>query len=218
MTESEWLKCSDPKPTLEFLRGKVSDRKLRLFACGCCRLVLHTLIDDRSKHAVEVSERFADGEATEAERQRAERGANAARSNQDDPHFHATDAVWDTIKAVPNFLDAMDALACDAAMDTKDDTAFEAMYAAMSARLATILRDIFGNPFRTVTADPKWLTPNVIALAHTIYNERAFDRMSELAATLEQAGCTDANILAHCRQSGDHVRGCWVIDLLLGKE
>ena len=83
------------------------------------------------------------------------------------------------------------------------------------------MRDIFGNPFRPVTVNPGWLAWNdgtVPRIAQAIYDERAFDRMTILADALEDAGCTDQDILGHCRSGGEHVRGCWVVDLLLGKE
>ena len=83
---------------------------------------------------------------------------------------------------------------------------------------ADLLRDIFGNPFRPVTLNPAWRTGNVTALAQSIYDDRAFDRMPILADALEDAGCDNADILNHCRQPGEHVRGCWVVDLVLGKE
>ena len=79
-------------------------------------------------------------------------------------------------------------------------------------------RDVAGNPFRPVVADPAWLTPTVVAIAATIYADRAFDRMPILADALEEAGCTNADVLLHSRAAGPHVRGCWVVDLLLGKE
>jgi hypothetical protein len=81
-----------------------------------------------------------------------------------------------------------------------------------------LLRDIFGNPFRRVAVDPAWLTPGVVELARTIYEGRAFERMPELADALEEAGCHDSAILGHCRVPGEHVRGCWVVDALLGKK
>ncbi|MBY0528517.1 MAG: hypothetical protein K2R98_34320 [Gemmataceae bacterium] len=78
-------------------------------------------------------------------------------------------------------------------------------------------RDIFVNPFRPVTLISSWLTPTVTRLGETIYAERTFDLLPILADALEDAGCSDADILNHCRQPGEHVRGCWVVDLLLGK-
>ncbi len=74
-----------------------------------------------------------------------------------------------------------------------------------------------GNPFRPVTLEPAWLTSTVRSLAEGIYAERAFDRMPILADALEEAGCDNADLLAHCRGDGPHVRGCWVVDLVLGK-
>lgn len=79
------------------------------------------------------------------------------------------------------------------------------------------VRDIVGNPFRSTFPEPGWLTSNVLDLARTIYDERAFDRLPILADALMDAGCSDDAILSHCRAEGAHVRGCWVVDLLLGK-
>jgi hypothetical protein len=81
-----------------------------------------------------------------------------------------------------------------------------------------ILHDLFGNPFRPVAVDPGWLTPDVVELARTVYDDRAFDRMPDLADALERAGCQNNDILQHCRQPGEHVRGCWMVDRILGKE
>ena len=81
-----------------------------------------------------------------------------------------------------------------------------------------LLREILGNPFRPVALDPAWRTAAVTQLAGAIYEERAFDRLPILAAALEDAGCTSPDILNHCRQPGPHVRGCWLVDLVLGKE
>jgi len=69
-----------------------------------------------------------------------------------------------------------------------------------------------------VTLDPAWLTGTVTSLAQAIYDERAFDRLPILADALEDAGCTNQDILAHCRQPGEHCRGCWALDLVLGRE
>jgi hypothetical protein len=82
------------------------------------------------------------------------------------------------------------------------------------------MRCLFGNPFRRVTIDPTWTLfhdGTLGKLAQAIYDSGAFDRLPEFADILEQAGCHDAEILDHCRGPGPHVRGCWVVDLLLGK-
>ena len=73
-------------------------------------------------------------------------------------------------------------------------------------------------PSASVALDPAWRTSAVVSLAQAVYDRRALKRMPELADALEEAGCTGAAILAHCRSPGSHVRGCWVLDLLLGKE
>jgi hypothetical protein len=83
-----------------------------------------------------------------------------------------------------------------------------------------LLRDIVGNPFLSVAVSPSWMLWNdgtIPKLAHGIYDDRAFDHLPILADALEDAGCDDADILAHCRGPGPHVRGCWVVDLILGK-
>jgi hypothetical protein len=80
-----------------------------------------------------------------------------------------------------------------------------------------LIRDIFGNPFRSVALDPRWLTSSVLDLARAIYDERAFDRLPILADALMDAGCDSGEVLDHCRGDGPHVRGCWVVDLLTGR-
>lgn len=82
---------------------------------------------------------------------------------------------------------------------------------------AALLRCIFGNPFRPVAVNPEWLALTVQSLAAAIYEERAFDRLPILGDALEDAGCANQDILSHCRGGGEHVRGCWVVDLLLGR-
>jgi hypothetical protein len=89
---------------------------------------------------------------------------------------------------------------------------------AASAILCDIVRDVSGDPFNLISTDSEWSTSVVGLLAQAVYDERAFDRLPVLADALEEAGCTSADILDHCRSPGPHVRGCWVVDLLLGKE
>lgn len=90
-----------------------------------------------------------------------------------------------------------------------------------SAAQCDLLRDIFGNFFRPAGVNLDWRAWNagiVVALARSIYDDRSFDHLPILADALEDAGCDDANILDHMRGPGPHTRGCWVLDLLLGKE
>jgi hypothetical protein len=83
--------------------------------------------------------------------------------------------------------------------------------------LIALLRDIFGNPFRPLALKPAWRTSDVLALATGIYEEKAFDRMPILADALQDTGCDNDDVLSHCRGEGPHVRGCWVVDLILEK-
>ena len=93
------------------------------------------------------------------------------------------------------------------------------------ALLCDLLRCIFGNPFRLIALDPVWLIPSVRAVARSAYDERILpagtldpDRLAVLADALEDAGCDSADILSHLRTPGPHVRGCWVVDLILDKD
>jgi hypothetical protein len=255
MTEVEWLACTDPTPMLEFLRGKVSDRKLRLFACACCRRIWHLLTDERSRKAVEVGEWYAEGLASEEDLAEGRSAANAAfyaagdvaseaevAYDQDpstvlayataDAAHHAAcstdftvmktvDPAFAAINVAAETADAVAAAAYAACHDDRlSDVATHAARADEHNVQAALLRDIFGNPFRFVAIDPAWLCWNdatVVKLAQAIYDERRFEDTPILADALERAGCTDADLLVHCRQPGEHVRGCWVVDLLLEK-
>ena len=88
----------------------------------------------------------------------------------------------------------------------------------LQGQLIDLLHEVFGNPFSPARVDPAWLSSDVVALARIAYDGPAFDHLPILADALEDAGCTDAAILDHCRGPGPHVRGCWVVDLLLGKQ
>ena len=80
-----------------------------------------------------------------------------------------------------------------------------------------LARDIFGNPFRPATGDPEWLTSTVVAIARGMYESGDFSAMPILADALQDAGCDSDDVLDHCREGGRHARGCWVVDLVLGK-
>jgi hypothetical protein len=93
-----------------------------------------------------------------------------------------------------------------------------APYSTLMQWQTSLIRDVVGNPFRPTTPDPGWLSSTVVALAEAVYQDRTFDQLPILADALEDAGCHDADIFGHCRQPGNHVRGCWVVDLMTGTE
>jgi hypothetical protein len=96
-------------------------------------------------------------------------------------------------------------------------TSFPGWHAERNGQ-AAIVRDIFHNPFRPIILDSSWLTSTVKALAQKIYDERTFDQMPVLADELAKSGCDNPEILSHCRGPGPHVKGCWALDMVLGKE
>jgi hypothetical protein len=216
MTEQEWDSCTNPQKMLEFLRGKAGDRKLRLFACGCCRRVWDRLTNPRSRAAVEVAERYADGQATEAERDEAERQAEDAHSEvwRWPPMDADREAWWGAL------VWAYVATTRDLVSEREVNAAPLSAAVSPGAQVA-LLRDIVGNPYRPQRAAQAWLTWNggtVRKLAQSIYDERQFSDMPILADALEEAGCDNAEVLQHLRSPGPHVRGCHVLDLILGRE
>ena len=159
---------------------------------------------------MEVAERHADARAGDLELRAALDAAEAAEPT------HANEMVWKYVcelyfkelyVADPSAQLAAAALAEGAALRVPERDL-----------VCAVLRDIFGNPFRPVAFDPAWRTEHTAGIASKMYEERDFAGMPILADALEEAGCDNADILAHCRQPGPHVRGCWVVDLLLGKE
>jgi hypothetical protein len=212
VTEADWLRCTDPGPMLEFLRGRASERKLRLFACACCRSVWHLLTDERSRRAVETVECKADGGASN------EDFYAATLAAEEDGTSAAWAALYATLPDATRAATECATCAAEAACHTA--TPADAR-AAERARQAQLLLEVFGNPFHLPSLPSEllaWNDGTLPRLARAIYDERAFDQLPILADALEDAGCDNAGILNHCRQSGVHVRGCWVIDLLLGKE
>jgi hypothetical protein len=209
MTEQEWLACDEPQRMLDVFRATASDRKLRLFAVGCCRCIWHLLPDRRSRKAVEASERFADGLITPEKlnfvRGDARRAANVATRKSE----HSESVRW-----IVAHLTEQDK---NQVLGAVWPAAYFGGRQTQHALQCALVRDIFGNPFRAVIFNVTWQNANVVWLAQAIYDERAFDRMPILGDALEEAGCDNADILNHCREPGEHVRGCWVVDLLLGK-
>ncbi len=228
LTEAQWLECkSITLPVMRAMRKHGSDRKFYLAAAASLRQIEHLLTDPRSRAVIEVVERFADGQASVGDMKAAE--ALAAAADFCGPPMQATK---EDMKRQYAGMAAMHAATppAEAPVPRRGTRGiWVSMYGAIDnatnagnpretrPRHAAILRDILGNPFRPVTVDPAWKTSNVLGLAQAIYEERAFDRMPILADALEEAGCQNESLLSHCRLGGEHVRGCWVVDLLLGK-
>jgi hypothetical protein len=223
MTEAEWLASTDPEPMLAHLRGGVSDRKIRLVFCAWAREQWHRLNDERSREAVRVAECFADGLADHAELIAA---ANEARDACENIPVNFRDRHGQRLRSKKG------GYAARAAANTARNAA--ALFlnrnqlgrvsrtgnAGARITLASILRELTGNPFRPVALDPAWLTWNngaVKKMAQALYDESAFAEWPVLADALEDAGCANADLLTHLRGTEPHARGCWAIDKILGQ-
>jgi hypothetical protein len=218
MTEQEWLACPDPQKMLGFLRGKASERKLRLFACAFGRAV------GDSQHqpgpsTVAVGERYADGLASDQELATERRKWACWPEERGPVAPSAYDGAWEAV----DWLTILERWRDD------PDSYIAIPADAVLKRSVLLLRDIFGNPFRP----PPPLPPAVLArnegavrrLAAGIYEERQLPagtldnaRLAILADALEEAGCDNADLIQHCREARSHVRGCWPLDVILGKE
>jgi hypothetical protein len=227
-----WLRRRHPEPAVPI---KASPRKLLLYACACCRRIWDLLRDARSRRAIEVAEQFADGLANE-EQCRAAMGAawDACQSRDvipdaglraalglssgDEPRVWAARAATCTLTERPE--DAVP-MAVRAAREAAGVHGQAWAAAALGAAVRThLLYDLFGNPFRPVSLDPSWLTWHgglVVTMARRMDEESDFSDLPVLADALEDAGCDNADLLGHCRQPGEHARGCWALDIVLGR-
>jgi hypothetical protein len=214
MTEAEWLACDDPQRMLAFLRGQASARKLRLFAVACCRRVWPLLTDVRARTVVEAAEAFADGLTTKAELARARRGAREARGHGTATGLDFRSPEWSASWAAEI---AANVNAYPEAGLHAEEAAQRASPGPASLQLSC-LREVFGpTPFRPVRLGVASLPPAPAAMARTSYETRDFTGLPILADALEDAGCAEADLLGHLRSPGPHVRGCWALDLILGK-
>jgi hypothetical protein len=227
VTESEWLTSTRLKSLTDYLlREKVvSQRKLRLYAVACCRCVEHLLEPVELRKALDAAERFAEGKIKSATLTSWLRKVWAALGD-DSPL--GTTAASSAAGAIPILcqtssaylhapLEAATALAF-VADPKKGSPAWQAAYEQARQMVFALLRDVVGNPFRPVpTVEAAWRTPTVERLAVGIYDERRFDELPILGDALEDAGCAEAALLEHLREPGPHDRGCWALDLILGK-
>jgi hypothetical protein len=210
MTEADWLACEDPTPMLEFLRSEASARKLRLFCVACFSLVRSYDADDGTRllngPTIEFVARFADGLASIEEMRSVwrTRGFSATVPSPEQPFEWAGAYLHRAVR--------------EEELRRRLGLEAEPKKYPSPQELIPPLCDVFGNPFRPVVFDPEWLTSTVVALAGQMYESRDFSAMPILADALQDAGCNRDEALNHCRGDGPHARGCWVVDLLLGKE
>jgi hypothetical protein len=230
MTESEWNACTDPEEMEFFLGSRLSHRRLRLFGCACVRGVWKHLPEDALRQAIETCERFADGLATVEELTAAKALADATYQGMGDIiSDHSAIAVAGLCEQEPWFpmgdgsSAGISAVAAEAWSD--EETPWHVAWAHAKKAHSKLLRDICGNPFHPIVINAVWLTPAVTTLASAAYEELAlpsgeldYARLAGLADALVQAGCQDAATLGHLRSPGRHVRGCWAVDAILGKE
>jgi hypothetical protein len=211
MTEAEWRACSTVDRMLEYVPYTVSKRKWTLLAAAFCRRIWPLLTHERSRQAVDTAERWADGLVGSRELNRAGKAAAPYVIQPGAETLAASAAHMTALRGKDNARIAAScaAGATEAAGGSAD---------VERKHQCAIIRDILGYPYRTITIDHSSLSLTVTSLAEAIYTDRAFDRLPILADALEDAGCTNADILEHCRGPGPHVRGCWVVDLLLAKE
>jgi hypothetical protein len=235
-----WLTCDSPSLMLTHLPGNVSVRKLRLFGIACCRRIWRIMKDDDCRQAVRLADRFVEGTVAPEEARRVcadleQKRLAAIRGDIDLPETNVR--IW-CLAAARSLFQAADDSAPDDALNENADllltwefvgSAFTHAHvkdysADPTPKLfreyraqADLLREILGHPFQPVAFDPEWRTPTVLGIAHAIYDEQAFDRLPILADALEDVGCSNEEILGHCRGKGRHTRGCWLLDLFLEK-
>lgn len=207
MTEREWLKCRSPTLLLKSLRygrkeRRPSRRKLQLFCCACCRRIWHLLSDERLQRAVEVAEQYADGLVTEKE----------ARS----PILLDRELVDSGSGfAVLHAVSSREHISEHAAIQSTD-YAVSALASREQKReqhnQAQLLRHVFGNPFSPYSAPQSW-PATLTQLANALYNGE--DCGFALHDALLEAGHPE--LAEHFRQEQSHPKGCWVVDVVLGR-
>jgi hypothetical protein len=201
---------------------RVISRKDRLYCCACVRRVWYRLKNEEAgRWAVEVAEEFADGQRTTRDLADARDAALAAAAAWDGCRSEEGQRVREALLAAAECAIPENRGSCDVATNVGWQAVRASRESEEAERATQRARslDIFGPPDRTSAFLPEWQTEAVVSLARRMYETRDFDAMPELADALHAAGCADAALLEHCRGPGPrHVRGCWVVDLLLERE
>ena len=231
MNEHDWLLALDPAAMIDFLHTRVYDRKLRLLACAFVRQRWELLRYPTPREAVEMGERYALGAARrreiEAMRQQAQQSAAEA------PEFerHAYQAAAATL--LPHAIEAVRTASAslraqfiaeeaNAAMSREDELRIIVEAGRLVDRQqGQVVLEVFGNVFCPPVVEPAWLRWSdgaVAKMARLIDQERRWEELPYLADALTDAGCTEEALVRHLREPGAHVRGCWALDAVLGRE
>lgn len=229
MTEAEWRTSNNVPEMLGWLAwGMRPARKWNLFSLACIEPIRPHLSDPRLTAALDVLAKHAEGECDYQELLNASQNADAAveailLDPSEQRWFHVQLAAAEAVMSAFRLESMVDTSAvpagCATVLAWSASPGYEATVRQQANhRHVALVHEIFGNPFRPVELDPLWLTFDVQALARGIYDAQAFDRMPILADGLQDADCDNSDILTHCRDPhAEHVRGCWVLDLLLRK-
>jgi len=202
------LAATDPTPLIAYVRGRATGRQLALAAIALCRSDRDLMRPGYSRDGVVWSERVTDGEIAPDDLGGLDPGADylmgAAANRCRCVAGLATDG--DLVRAHDSLAEVVEIL-----IDQDWDNT------RRLKRMAEVCRDVFGNPFRPVSFSQEWRTETAAGLARQMYRSRKFSALPILADALQDAGCEDEHLLSHCRGPAPHVRGCWVVDLVLGK-
>jgi hypothetical protein len=218
--EAEFL-AAGVDEMLRRLSSQAGERRLRLFACGCCRQVWPLLDNPRTRLAVALAERRADGQASEEEVLPAPRSTAGLSTVA---VAWAAEAVavltaWGTDLTEWGALNTVHVVAEHAARALRD-VAGVMTWTAARRRQSALLFDILGKLDQPIALNPRWLDWNdgtLRRMADTIYREHRFADMPILGDALEEAGCDRVDLLAHCREYVEHARGCWLVDAIRAK-
>ena len=237
MTEQEWLTSDDAPDVMSALRGKISERKAALFDVVCARSLEKWWVNSLAERKVLLAERIADGEELDDNEYDAVCDELSTHSrtlwNEAVAAFQRSRPGESALvhEAIYRYLAATLADGLQASLEwwywlpecdftptpTRADQLGENLHLETLGRNLPLLRCIVGNPFRPVPFKPTWHTSTIVTLAKQMYDSRDFAAMPILADALQDAGCDNKEMLEHCRDTGPHARGCWVVDLVLGK-
>ncbi len=240
ITSQQWRTSRSPGQMITHLEAtqdvhqtRSGRRKLRLFNIACCRRGWELLERDPTRPVLEAAERYADGAYRRDRLVRlVDRVDTEIGDSLPDEIIESESYLYSDLKSghLPRQIDQL-RLGVLGIADPRQADDLESYYLTIAHGVAgrglvaelsvqcALLRDIFGDPFRPRTFSLSWRTDTAVALARAMYESRDFSSMPILANALQDADCNDDAILNHCRDPKQvHVRGCWLVDAVLGKK